>query len=97
MILVRQQSLTIKFVQKIYQMYTHIIQNTKFVYILHTKILQIKSWCDNECTKNVHQIPMHVYTKYVQTVQNCYKVQTKNVCFYLKCMFFVHKNNVQTM
>ena len=47
-------------------MYTLFIQNTNFVYILHIKIVQIKILYDNECTKNV------------QTVQNLYKVQTKN-------------------
>ena len=47
-------------------MYTKIIQNTNIVYILYTKIVQIKILYDNECTKNV------------QTVQNLYKVQTKN-------------------
>ena len=47
-------------------MYTKVIQNTNFVYILYTKIAQIKILYDNECTKNV------------QTVQNLHKVQTKN-------------------
>ena len=47
-------------------MYTKIIQNTNIVYILYTKIVQIKILYDNERTKNV------------QTVQNLYKVQTKN-------------------
>ena len=47
-------------------MYTKIIQNTNIVYILYTEIVQIKILYDNECTKNV------------QTVQNLYKVQTKN-------------------
>ena len=47
-------------------MYTKITQNTNFVYILHTEIVQIKILNDNECVKNV------------QTVQNLHKVQTKN-------------------
>ena len=38
-------------------MYTKIIQNTNFVYILYTKIVQIKILYHNECTKNIHQIP----------------------------------------
>ena len=41
-------------------MYTKIIQNTKFVYILYTKIVQIKILHDNECTKNAHQIPTYI-------------------------------------
>ena len=43
-----------KFVQKLYKIYTNTIQNTKFVYMLHTKITKIKILYDNECTKNVH-------------------------------------------
>ena len=35
-------------------MYTKTIQNTKFVYILYTKIVQLNILYDNECTKNVH-------------------------------------------
>ena len=35
--------LTKKFVQKIYIMYKKITQNTKFVCILYTKIVQIKT------------------------------------------------------
>ena len=49
-------------------MCTKIIQNTKFVYILYTKIVQIKILYHNECTKNVHQIP----SKYTKT--NCTKL-----------------------
>ena len=47
-------TLTKKIVQKLYKMYTKIIQNTWFVYILYTKIIQIKILFDNECRKNVH-------------------------------------------
>ena len=63
-------------------MHTKIIQNTKFVYILYTKIIQqIKILYDNECTKSVHQIPTYI--------PKMYKVQTKNdmkldVCFLYK-------------
>ena len=67
--------LTKKFVQKIYIMYKKITQNTKFVCILYTKIVQIKTLYDNECTKKLHHIST---TKNVQNVQNLYKVQTKN-------------------
>ena len=41
-------------------MYTKIIKNTNLVYILYTEIVQIKILYDNECTKNVHQIPTYV-------------------------------------
>ena len=54
------ETLTKKFVQKLYKMYTKTIQNTKFVYSLHAKIVQIKILFDNECTKNVHQIPTYI-------------------------------------
>ena len=64
--------LTKKFVQKLYKMYTKIIQNTKFVYILYTKIVQIKILYDNECTKNVHHI-----STYIQKMYKLYKTCTK--------------------
>ena len=38
-------------------MYTKIIQHTKSVYILYTKIVEIKVLYDNECTRNLHQTP----------------------------------------
>ena len=41
-------------------MCTKIIQNTKFVHILYTKIEQIKNFYDNECTINVNQTPTYV-------------------------------------
>ena len=72
-----KSTLTKKFVQKLYKIYTKIIQNTKLVYILYTKIVQIKILYDNECTKNVHQIPTYI-KKNAQTVQNLNKVQAKN-------------------
>ena len=53
-----------KIVQKLYKMYTKIIQNTKFVYILYTKTVQIKILYDNEYTKSVHQIPTHIQKIY---------------------------------
>ena len=53
-------------------MYTKIIQNTKFVYILYTKIVQIKILYDNQCTKNVHQIH-----RYIQKMYKLYKTFTK--------------------
>ena len=73
-------------------MYTKIMQNTKFVYILYTKITQIKILYDKECTKNIHQILTYIQ-KNVQTVQNLCKVQTKNglkleiyvFCTYKQC------------
>ena len=69
-------ALTKIFVQKLYKMYLKIIQNTKFIYILHTKIVQIKILYDNECTKNVHQIPTYV--------QKMYKLQKTCTKFRLK-------------
>ena len=45
-------------------MYTKIILNTKFVYNLYTKIVQIKILYDNEYTKSVHQIPTHIQKIY---------------------------------
>ena len=74
--------MTKKIVQKLYKMYTKIIQNTKFVYILYTKTVPIKILYNN-----------YTYTKTIQTVQNLYKVQTKNglklelyvFCTYKQC------------
>ena len=40
-------------------MYTTIIQNTKIVCILYNKTVQIKILYDNECTRNVNQIPTY--------------------------------------
>ena len=47
-------TLTKTLVQKLYKIHKKIIQNTKFVYILYTKIVQIKILYDNECTRNLH-------------------------------------------
>ena len=58
-------TLTKKFVQKLYKIYTKIIQNTKFVYNLYTKIVQIKIFYSNEYTKNVYQIPIYIYIYYI--------------------------------
>ena len=44
-------------VQKLYKKYVKIIQNTKFLYNLYTKIVQIK-FLYSECTRNVNQIPI---------------------------------------
>ena len=48
-----------KNVQRLYKMYIKIIQNDKFVYILYTKIVQIKALHDNERIKYV-QIPLYI-------------------------------------
>ena len=40
-------------------MYTTIIQNTKIVCILYNSTVQIKILYDNECTRNVNQIPTY--------------------------------------
>ena len=76
-------------------MYIKIIQNTKFVYILYTKIVQIKISYDNECTKNVYHISTHTQKMY-KLYKTCTKFQPKTACN-LKCIFFVHTNNVQTI
>ena len=52
-------TLTKTFVQKLYKPHTKITQNTKFVYILYRKIVRIRILFDNECTKDVHQIPTY--------------------------------------
>ena len=59
-----KSTFTKKFVQKLYKIYTKIIQNNKLVYILYTKIVQIKILYDNECTKNVHHIPTYIQKMY---------------------------------
>ena len=41
-------------------MYAKVKQNTKFLYILYTKIVQIKILYDKEYTKNIHQIPTYI-------------------------------------
>ena len=68
------------FLQKLYKMYTKIIQNTISVYVWYTKIVQIKILYDNECTKNVHQIPSYIQENKQNKsfLQNLYNVQTKN-------------------
>ena len=56
---------------------------------------QIKILYNNECTKKVHQIPA-----YIQKIYKLDKSYTKlrlKTSWNLKCMFFVHTNNVQTI
>ena len=70
-------------------MYTKFIQNTKFVYIFYTKIVQITILYDNECTKNLHQIPT-----YIQKMYTLYKICKKfrqKTTRNLKFIFFVYK------
>ena len=74
------------FVQKLHIMYTKIIQNTKFVYILYTKIVQIKILYDNECAKKLYITFLHIYekcTKCIKLVQSLdqKRLETCNVCF----------------
>ena len=73
------------FLQKLYKMYTKVIQNTISVYVWYTEIVQIKILYDNECTKNV------TYKKISST-----KYRLK-MTWNSKCMHFVHTNNVQTI
>ena len=35
----------------------------KLVYVLYTKIVQIKILYDNECTKHAHEIHIYIYIK----------------------------------
>ena len=53
-------------------MYTKIVQNTNFAYILYTKIVQIKILYDNPMYKKCTQIPT-----YVQKLYKLYKTCTK--------------------
>ena len=76
-------------------MYTKIIQNTKFVYVLYTKVVQIKTLYDNECTKNEHHVSTYMQKMY-KLYKTCTMFRPKTDCN-LKCIFFVHTNNVQTI
>ena len=75
-------------------MYTKITQNTKFVYILYTKIVQIKILYDQECTK--------MYIKFLQIYKKC-TIYAKLVYIYtknnlkLEIISFIHANNVQAI
>ena len=62
---------------------------------MYTKIVQIKVLFDNECTKNVHQIPTYIQKMY-KLYKTCTKFRLKTT-WNLKCMFSVHTNNVQTI
>ena len=62
------QIISTKTIQNVYKTHT----NTKFVYFLHTKIVQIKILYDNECTRNVHQL-----STYIQKMYRLYKTCTK--------------------
>ena len=68
-------TLTKNFVQKLYIMYTNIIQNTKFVYILYTMIVQIKTLYD-ECTKKLHYISTYIQIMYKMS-KTCTKFRPK--------------------
>ena len=94
-ILINKGKDTKKSVQKLCKMYTKIIQSTKFVYILYTEIAQIKLFYDNECTKNVHQIATYIQKMY-KLYKICKKFRLKTARNW-KCMFSVHKNNLQTI
>ena len=75
-------------------MYTKITQNTKFVYILYTKIVQIKILYDQEYTK--------MYIKFLQIYKKC-TIYAKLVYIYtknnlkLEIISFIHANNVQAI
>ena len=57
---------------------TKIIENIKFVHILYTKIVQIKTFYDNECTRNIHQIPTSIQKKKKKKIQTIKLVQSSN-------------------
>ena len=57
-------------------MYTNIIQNTKYVYILYTMIVQIKILYDNECTKKLHYISTYIQKMYKMS-KTCTKFRPK--------------------
>ena len=81
---------TKKFVQKLYKMYTKIIQNTKFVYVLYTKIVQIKILYDKECRKNVDRIP--TYSLFLEEISACAAVHTRyviNACNRVRCIILL--------
>ena len=74
-------------------MYSKIVQNTKFVYILYTKLVLHKSkYCMIISVQKVYIKFLHIYIN-VQTVANLYKVQAKNLlklkiyifCSYKQC------------
>ena len=65
------------------------MQNTEFVYILCTRIVQIKSLCYDECTKNIHQIPT-CKQKMHKLHKTCTKFKLKTPAFKLKIFVFVH-------
>ena len=68
---------------------TKIIENIKFVHILYTKIVQIKTFYDNECTRNIHQIPTSIQKKKkYKLYKTCTKFRPKTASN-LKCLFFV--------
>ena len=78
-------------------MYTKIIKNTIFVYIVYTKIAQTKIslwyWLHKKCTSISYK-----QTKNIQTVQNLYKMQTEKslklemyVFLYVQTMYKLYK------
>ena len=58
------QRRTIPYQKKLCKNYTNCVQkrlkNNKFVYILYTKIAQIKISYDHECARYAHQIPTYI-------------------------------------
>ena len=85
--------LTKTFVQNLYKMYRKIIQNTKFAYILYTKIVQIKILYDNYCIykKCTSHFYIYLYKKCTNCTQLVQKFRPKMAWTWN--MFFVHTNN----
>ena len=71
-------------------MQNKIIQNTKFVYVLYTKIVQIKILYDKECRKNVNRIP--TYSLFLEEISACAAVHTRyviNACNRVRCIILL--------
>ena len=64
------QEICTKTIQNVYK----ILQNTKL--LQRSKIVQIKILYDNECTKNVLQIPTYIQKMY-QLYKTCTKLRLK--------------------
>ena len=70
------------------------MQDTNFVYFSYTKIVQIKTLYDNECTRNVCQTPTYIQKMY-KLHKTCtkFRLNTKFqlTAWNLKCVFYTYK------
>ena len=76
-------------------MYTKIIQNTKFVYILYTKTVQIKILYDHECTRHVHLISTYMQKMY-KLYKTCRKLKLKVIESYMRLSIYVFCININS-